>query len=262
MTDQNKQKAPIPKIATRFDISEYLVTEQHIISYIISIVEENDWELLSRAIGHAAKSIVMSKLATELNLDRTDLYNPRSPKSIPVDALLHALLPESFPESPARRPRITKINSYDNYSIELQYDDCVKGKYDMVPYLNMSAFKELNELAYFHRVQNHGYFIAWPDGQDLCADSIYHSMIHLNPDEATRSVDTELAEIQGNITLNESMDRGIKDAKAGRGRILFSPETDLHFDEEELEVLESYHLEDIVNEETNTSYPRTPPHSA
>jgi len=91
MTKSQKRDGSDEMSATHLDVSEYLISEEHIISFIESVAEEKDWEFLSRAIGHAAKSIVMSRLANELGVDRATLYAEKSPKSIPIQAIINAL---------------------------------------------------------------------------------------------------------------------------------------------------------------------------
>lgn len=66
MTSKNK--------VTSFDISEYLDNEEIIAEYLSQILEENDIGLLYSAIGHIAKAIGMSKIATDSGLGRESLY--------------------------------------------------------------------------------------------------------------------------------------------------------------------------------------------
>jgi len=61
-------------VASVLDISEYLDDEEMIAEYLSAVMEENDWSLLLKAIGHVAKARGMSKIATESGLGRESLY--------------------------------------------------------------------------------------------------------------------------------------------------------------------------------------------
>jgi len=99
--DMKKQTKP-------FDVSEYLDSEEMIATYLTSIIEENDWDLLIQAIGHVAKARGMSKIAEESGLGRESLYKSFSQNSRPrfetVMKVLSAMnvriniLPEPIPK--------------------------------------------------------------------------------------------------------------------------------------------------------------------
>lgn len=72
--------------------------------------------------------------------------------------------------------RITEITPKDNYTIVIKLDNGRVGTLDVKEYLEMGVFKELKDLEYFRQVKNHGRYIAWPNEQDLCADSIAASL--------------------------------------------------------------------------------------
>ena len=59
---------------TNFDVSEYLDTDEKIADYLTSIIEDNDWDLLLRAIGHIAKAKGMTQIAKTTGLGRESLY--------------------------------------------------------------------------------------------------------------------------------------------------------------------------------------------
>ena len=56
---------------TRFDIAEYLDSEEMIAEYLNLICQENDPALLLRAIGHIARSKGMAKIA-----EKKAVYKP------------------------------------------------------------------------------------------------------------------------------------------------------------------------------------------
>lgn len=59
---------------TDLDVSEYLDTEESIASYLSSIIEEGDPQLLLSAISDVAKARGMSKIASDSGLGRESLY--------------------------------------------------------------------------------------------------------------------------------------------------------------------------------------------
>jgi len=68
---------------SRLDISEYLDTEESIASYLSSIIEEGDPQLLLSAIGDVAKARGMAKIASDSGLGRESLYKALKPEAKP-----------------------------------------------------------------------------------------------------------------------------------------------------------------------------------
>jgi len=68
---------------TDLDVSEYLDTEDSIASYLSSIIEEGDSQLLLAAISDIAKARGMSKIASDSGLGRESLYKALKPESKP-----------------------------------------------------------------------------------------------------------------------------------------------------------------------------------
>lgn len=63
---------------TKFDIADYLDSNEMIAEYLNAILEEgNDSEVVV-AIGHIAKAIGMSKIAEETGMSRPSLYKALS----------------------------------------------------------------------------------------------------------------------------------------------------------------------------------------
>jgi len=68
---------------TQFDVSEYLDSEDSIASYLSSIIEEGDPQLLLAAISDVAKARGMAKIASDSGLGRESLYKALKPESKP-----------------------------------------------------------------------------------------------------------------------------------------------------------------------------------
>lgn len=63
---------------TKFDIADYLDSNEMISEYLNTVLEEgNDAEIIA-AIGHVAKAIGMTKIAEETGLSRPSLYKALS----------------------------------------------------------------------------------------------------------------------------------------------------------------------------------------
>jgi probable addiction module antidote protein len=80
---------------SNFDASEYLDTDEKIADYLSSIIEDKDWDLLLRAIGHIAKAKGMTQIAKSTGLGRESLYkafnSTTQPKFDTVIRVLDAL---------------------------------------------------------------------------------------------------------------------------------------------------------------------------
>ena len=68
--------------------------------------------------------------------------------------------------------KITKAIPLEDYKIEILTSSGISGIFDVKPYLNGSAFKELAEVSYFRLVRPAHYGIAWPHEQDFSSDTI------------------------------------------------------------------------------------------
>ncbi len=64
--------------ASKFDIADYLDSNEMIAEYLNSVFEEGDNSDVITAIGHIAKAIGMTKIAEETGLSRPSLYKALS----------------------------------------------------------------------------------------------------------------------------------------------------------------------------------------
>ena len=63
---------------SKFDIADYLDSDEMIAEYLNTILEEGDNTEIVTAIGHIAKAIGMTKIAEETGLSRPSLYKALS----------------------------------------------------------------------------------------------------------------------------------------------------------------------------------------
>ena len=71
------------KKVSHFEIADYLDSEEAIATYLSSILEEGDPNLLISAIGDVAKAIGMSHIAEDSGLGRESLYKALTPGAKP-----------------------------------------------------------------------------------------------------------------------------------------------------------------------------------
>ena len=86
---------------SRFDIAEYLDSEEMIQAYLSQVIEEGDPQEFLRALGHIARARSMSELAEKTGLGRENLYKVFSgnvkPRFDTVLKILKALNIEFIP---------------------------------------------------------------------------------------------------------------------------------------------------------------------
>ncbi len=68
---------------SKFDLANYLDSEEMIAEYLNTVLEDGDSSDLIIAIGHIAKSIGMTKIAEKTGMSRPSLYKALSDGSKP-----------------------------------------------------------------------------------------------------------------------------------------------------------------------------------
>ena len=71
------------KKATRFDVVDYLDSNEAIIEYINAALEEGDSTLIAAALGDVARAKGMTQLSRETGVSRDGLYKALSPTGNP-----------------------------------------------------------------------------------------------------------------------------------------------------------------------------------
>jgi hypothetical protein len=72
--------------------------------------------------------------------------------------------------------KIVKAIPLENYQIEILTSSGIFGIFDVKPYLGGSAFRELQNEAYFRMVRPAHHGISWPHEQDFSADTIIYDI--------------------------------------------------------------------------------------
>lgn len=68
--------------------------------------------------------------------------------------------------------KIIKAIPLKDYKIDILTSSGISGIFDVKPYLNGNAFKELKNESYFNLVRPAHYGIMWPNEQDFSSDTI------------------------------------------------------------------------------------------
>lgn len=77
---------------TKFDIADYLDSEEMIAEYLNTVLEDGESSDLIVAIGHIAKAIGMTKIAEKTGMSRPSLYKALSDGSKPqFDTIMKVL---------------------------------------------------------------------------------------------------------------------------------------------------------------------------
>ena len=71
---------------------------------------------------------------------------------------------------------IIKATPLENFRLDVLTSSGISGVFDVKPYLNGSAFKELADEAYFRLVRPAHHGIMWPNEQDFSSDTIIYSI--------------------------------------------------------------------------------------
>lgn len=67
---------------------------------------------------------------------------------------------------------ITALTANRDWTLEVTFEDGLRRVFDVAPLLTSEAFEELKDLALFLQVRNGGYYVEWPNGADLSADTL------------------------------------------------------------------------------------------
>ena len=70
-------------------------------------------------------------------------------------------------------PRVKSAKPLDDYKLEIVFSNDEHGIYDCISLLDIGIFQELRDKNYFNSVRAVDGTIAWPNGQDICPDTLY-----------------------------------------------------------------------------------------
>ena len=73
------------------------------------------------------------------------------------------------------RPKALKVRPLENYILEIEFNNGEIKRFDVKPYLNHKAFKQLKNPEIFKTVKIAGLSIEWQNGADICPDELYNN---------------------------------------------------------------------------------------
>ncbi len=76
-------------------------------------------------------------------------------------------------------PRVINVQSKENYTLLLTFDNSEQKVFDVKPFLEKGIFRELKDENKFKQVKPFLGSIQWQGGQDFCADTLYENAISL-----------------------------------------------------------------------------------
>jgi len=70
-------------------------------------------------------------------------------------------------------PRVIHVQAEQNFKLLITFNNGEKKSFDVKPYLETGAFKELKDESIFNSVKPFLGSIQWANGLDLCPDTLY-----------------------------------------------------------------------------------------
>ncbi|MBU4305357.1 MAG: DUF2442 domain-containing protein [Candidatus Omnitrophica bacterium] len=70
-------------------------------------------------------------------------------------------------------PRVKNVSPNNDFTLTIEFENGEKKIFNMNPYLDFGVFKKLSNLSYFRQVKPFMGTISWPNGQDICPDTLY-----------------------------------------------------------------------------------------
>ena len=69
--------------------------------------------------------------------------------------------------------KIALVEALEDWTLKITFSSHDIRLFDVKPLLVCEVFAPLADLAEFKRVRNGGYFVEWPSGADLSADTLF-----------------------------------------------------------------------------------------
>jgi hypothetical protein len=78
-------------------------------------------------------------------------------------------------------PRVRSIIPRDGYRLEITFTNGEVGVYDCSGLLDFGVFQDLRDQRYFRRARAELGTVVWPNGQDICPDTLYEDSNKIAP---------------------------------------------------------------------------------
>ena len=70
-------------------------------------------------------------------------------------------------------PRVKSVKPENNYTLLLEFSNGEVKRFDVSSYIGKGVFAPLSDESFFRRVRVFLGIIQWPNGADLCPDTLY-----------------------------------------------------------------------------------------
>jgi hypothetical protein len=75
------------------------------------------------------------------------------------------------------RPRAVAVKPMADFKLLVTFSNNEIRIFDVKPYFDFVAFKELQNIAFFKTVYIAGLSVEWPNGVDICPDELYYDSV-------------------------------------------------------------------------------------
>lgn len=72
-------------------------------------------------------------------------------------------------------PKAIDVKVLQDYKLKVTFENKEQRIFDVKPYLEFKAFKNIKNLEIFRTVKIGGLSIEWEDGTDICPDELYNN---------------------------------------------------------------------------------------
>lgn len=77
-------------------------------------------------------------------------------------------------------PRLKSVTPLENYKLLCEFKNGERKIFDINNLLDFGVFQELRDINYFKKVNPELGTVAWPNGQDICPDTLYLESVKLS----------------------------------------------------------------------------------
>ena len=70
-------------------------------------------------------------------------------------------------------PRVKSVEPLADYKLRINLTNDEVGVYDCSLLLDFGVFREFRDVGYFQRASAENGTVVWPNGQDMCPDTLY-----------------------------------------------------------------------------------------
>ncbi|MFO0913652.1 MAG: DUF2442 domain-containing protein [Pirellulales bacterium] len=84
-------------------------------------------------------------------------------------------------------PRVKSVVATDDYRLILTFTNGEVGTFDCSHLLEYGVFREFQNVGYFLSATVVDGTVAWPNGQDICPDTLYEDSIRHSPQNTDQS---------------------------------------------------------------------------